>query len=272
MKAGVSKSGYYRWMREGYLDKTDHILENLITLIHESRKGKAGIRVIKMILERDFDLTVNLKRIYRIKKKLKLITLRRRRKRHNTFSFKNELHKAVPNLLLQQFDSKTEKEVFSVDITYLDYGASKRAYLFAAKDLCTKEIVYHKLSERMHLEELVLDLGDCLARVPKEKRRRLTIHSDQGGHFTSSRFRKMLSNLHVKQSMSRKGNCLDNAPIESFFGILKDEAEYRKCGSFDELNKQIDEYIRYYNNERPQWGLKRKTPAECRGSNFGVLY
>lgn len=225
-----------------------------------------------MILERDFDLIVNLKRVYRIKKKLNLVTLRRRKKRNNSFDFKNERHKAVPNLVKQKFDSKKSKEIFSVDITYLDYGVGKRAYLFAAKDLCTKEIVYHKLSERMLIEELVLDFEKCLNQVPKELRAKLTIHSDQGGHFTSGKFRKMLQGLSVTQSMSRKGNCLDNAPIESFFGILKDEAEHSRCTSFIELKKQIDEYIDYYNNERPQWGLKRKTPAECRGLNFRAFY
>lgn len=225
-----------------------------------------------MILERDFDLYVNLKRVYRLKKKLNLITLRRRRNKYQNFNFKNEQHKAVPNLLQQNFAATKDSKVFSVDITYLDYGANKRAYLFASKDLCTREIVYHKLSERMLIDELVLDFEKCLFQVPIKLRKKLIVHSDQGGHFTSGRFRKMLQNLAITQSMSRKGNCLDNAPIESFFGMLKDEAEYRHCTSFTELNKQIDEYIRYYNYERPQWGLKRKTPAECRGSNFGAFY
>lgn len=268
----MSASGYYRWRSEGYRAKDDEHLENLITLIHESKKAKAGIRTIKMILERDFDLVVNLKRIYRIKKKLGLVTLRRRKNKYQSFNFKNEQHKAVPNLLRQNFKTPKGNKIFSVDITYLDYGASKRAYLFASKDLKTREIVYHSLSERMFIDELVLDFEKCLFQVPLQIRRNLTIHSDQGGHFTSGRFRNLLKSLEITQSMSRKGNCLDNAPIESFFGMLKDEADYSQCSSFTELKKQIDEYIRYYNNERPQWGLKRKTPAECRGSNFGAFY
>lgn len=225
-----------------------------------------------MILERDFDYRINLKRIYRIKKKLKLVTLRRRRNKYQTFNFKHENHKPVPNRLQQKFVTDDKNKVFSVDITYLDYGQGKRAYLFASKDLCTKEVVYHKVSERMYIDELVLDFEKTLLRMPLKLREKLTVHSDQGGHFTSHRFRKMLQNLKITQSMSRKGNCLDNAPIESFFGMLKDEAEYRHCSSFMELNKQIDEYISYYNNERPQWGLKRKTPAEYRGSNFRAFY
>lgn len=268
----MSKSGYYRWKYEGYLEKDDRLLEDLITIIHESKKAKAGIRAIKMILERDFDLFVNLKRVYRIKKKLGLITLRRRKNKYQCFNFKNEQHKSVPNLLKQNFETPKGNRIFSVDITYLDYGANKRAYLFASKDLNTREIVYHNLSERMFIDELVLDFEKCLFQVPLQLRRKLTIHSDQGGHFTSGRFRNMLQDLEVTQSMSRKGNCLDNAPIESFFGMLKDEADYRQCSSFTELKIQIDEYIRYYNNERPQWGLKRKTPAECRGSNFRAFY
>ena len=81
----------------------------------------------------------------------------------------------------------------------------------------------------------------------------------------------MLKKHGIKQSMSRKGNCLDNAPIESFFGHLKDESEYRKCRNWIELVKEIDRYIKYYNDERPQWGLKRKTPAEA-GANMNLVF
>ena len=108
-------------------------------------------------------------------------------------------------------------------------------------------------------------ISNLLERLSKETREKLIVHSDQGFHYTSSPYRNLLSHYGVTQSMSRRGNCLDNAPIESFFGHMKDELELKSCETYEDLQKHIDSFIYYYNNERPQWGLKGKTPAECRG-------
>ena len=90
------------------------------------------------------------------------------------------------------------------------------------------------------------------------------IHSDQGSHYTSPEYISAIKNLNMIQSMSRKGCCIDNAPTESFFGHLKDDVDYKKCKTFDELKKTIGAYIRYYNEERPQWELKKMTPVYYR--------
>ena len=90
------------------------------------------------------------------------------------------------------------------------------------------------------------------------------IHSDQGIHYTSPNFSYACEQLNLIQSMSRKGNCLDNAPMESFFGHFKDEVDYKSCKTFEELKLKISEYIDYYNNKRKQWTLKKMTPAEYR--------
>lgn len=90
------------------------------------------------------------------------------------------------------------------------------------------------------------------------------IHSDQGAHYTSPRFQKLLRSKNLGQSMSRRGNCWDNAPQESFFGHMKDEINYRSCTTFEELKGIIDNYINYYNNYRYQWNLKRLTPVKYR--------
>ena len=90
------------------------------------------------------------------------------------------------------------------------------------------------------------------------------IHSDQGFHYTSPEYIRMVNDLHMVQSMSRKGNCIDNAPTESFFGHLKDDVEYKECKTFDELQEKIGNYIHYYNNERQQWNLKKMTPVGYR--------
>ena len=90
------------------------------------------------------------------------------------------------------------------------------------------------------------------------------IHSDQGFHYTNAQYRKLLQDNNVIQSMSRKGNCIDNAPMESFFGHLKDELDYKECKTFEELVEKIDKYIYYYNNERYQWSRNKMTPVEYR--------
>ena len=90
------------------------------------------------------------------------------------------------------------------------------------------------------------------------------LHSDQGFHYTNPNFRQKLKDLKITQSMSRKGNCLDNAPIESFFGHFKDELDYSTCDTFEELEKKVNEYIYDYNNNRYQWNLKKMTPVQYR--------
>ncbi|SFM36461.1 IS3 family transposase, partial [Pelosinus propionicus] len=90
------------------------------------------------------------------------------------------------------------------------------------------------------------------------------LHSDQGFHYTHPDFQLSLKDLHIKQSMSRKGNCLDNASMESFFGHMKDEVDIKSCQTFNDLKETIYNYIEYYNCHRYQWGLKKMTPIQYR--------
>jgi putative transposase len=92
----------------------------------------------------------------------------------------------------------------------------------------------------------------------------IIIHSDQGFHYTNPAYIEVLKELKMSQSMSGKGKCIDNAPIESFFGHLKDELDYKSCKSFEEIRSKIDEYMRYYNQERKQWTKNKMTPVEYR--------
>lgn len=90
------------------------------------------------------------------------------------------------------------------------------------------------------------------------------IHSDQGFHYTNPTYIEIVREFKMIQSMSGKGSCIDNAPIESFFGHMKDELDYRSCRSFEELHLKIEEYMQYYNNERKQWTRNKMTPVEYR--------
>lgn len=219
-----------------------------------------------MILRRSYGLNFNLKKIRRIMKVNNLVTRLRKRKYKNYF-FKNTEHKVAPNRLKQKFKIKSPDKVYSTDITYLPFGNGEKAYLSAVKDLCSKEVVQHSLSKNVDIDLVVNGLSNYLEKLSEQKKKQLIIHSDQGSHYTSHFYRRLLKKNKVKQSMSRRGNCLDNAPIESFFGHLKDELDYKGCKNFSELKIKVDKYIEYYNNERPQWGLNGKTPVECRGPN-----
>lgn len=267
--AGVSRSGFYSWLKRPIAE--EKFEELLVVDLFELKKGKYGIRKLKMYLEKKTGLIYNLKKIIRIKKKYNLITVVRKPNKMKAFFKQINEHKVIPNILKRNFNPK-ENEVFvSTDITELSYLGGQKAYLSAYKDLRNKKIIHYHLSQRPTLELVMTGLDKLLGNTNKKMRDSVIIHSDQGFHYTSSAFREMLKKHGIKQSMSRKGNCLDNAPIESFFGHLKDESEYRRCRNWSELVKEIDSYIKYYNDERPQWGLNKKTPAEA-GANMNLVF
>jgi putative transposase len=138
------------------------------------------------------------------------------------------------------------------------------AYLSTIKDASTNEILAYRVSNR-----ITLDIAtNTIHKLMKSKKVKLSpkafIHSDQGSHYTSPRYQKLLKEYGLGQSMSRRGNCWDNAPQESFFGHLKDEVDYQTCKTLDELKAKINHYMVYYNNYRYQWNLKKMTPIQYR--------
>ncbi|WP_146951053.1 IS3 family transposase, partial [Clostridium beijerinckii] len=173
-------------------------------------------------------------------------------------------HTVVPNILNREFKQDLVGKVLLTDITYLTYGASNRAYLSTIKDASTNEILSYQLSN-----SLTLDIAtETIKKLMKNHKNLLNkdafIHSDQGVHYTSPRFQKLLKKYKIGQSMSRRGNCWDNAPQESFFGHMKDEIDLKSCSTFEELEASIDNYMEYYNNYRYQWGLKKLAPVQYR--------
>ena len=145
----------------------------------------------------------------------------------------------------------------------LNWIHSKRAYLSVVKDSSTNEILSHDISTSLSLE-IVITTINKLCRQREKLSEDAFIHSDQGFHYTSPKFQKLLVKNGIGQSMSRKGNCWDNAPMESFFGHMKDEVDIKSCKSLKKVKKIVNKYIKYYNNYRPQWDLKKLTPVEYR--------
>ena len=181
----------------------------------------------------------------------------RRKNPYKTIMKKTQEHRAFPNHLSRQFTQTIPYRVFGTDITYLFFN-NRCAYLVIVKDIASGEIVAWHTSMQINIE-LVLFMMSQLKHYPNA-----LIHSDQGFHFTNPAYIEKVKALEMFQSMSRKANCIDNAPVESFFGHLKDDVDYRDCVTFEELYQLIENYIKYYNHERAQWDRNKMTPVEYR--------
>ena len=227
-------------------------------------KAKYGWRTIQMkLLEKE--VVMNHKKIIRIKNKYHLVTKIRRHNPYKMIMKKSLEHRTYENILNRAFDVLTPFKIFTTDITYIPLNY-RFAYLSVVKDVASGEVVAWNLS--MHLEmSLVLDTVEAMKNNPvltPVMLQDVLIHSDQGFHYTNPLYIEKIKGLQMVQSMSRRGNCIDNAPIESFFGHLKDDVDYKDCKTFDELHSLISNYMQYYNNERQQWGRKKMTPVGYR--------
>ena len=169
----------------------------------------------------------------------------------------------APNIINRGFKHPKVRSRFLTDITYIPYNGTF-CYLSPVLDLCTHESLAYSLSESLEVQ-FVLDMVDELCKKHgAELDDSVIMHSDQGCHYTSNAFIQKLKDESFVQSMSRKGNCWDNAPQESFFGHMKDEIgdEIAKCKSFADVKTIINDWMDYYNNERYQWDLDKLSPVE----------
>ena len=251
---GVSRCGYYKWLKhadEPDKDRDDYLL---IKKIFDDGKGKFGWRSIKMRLK-----AINHKKISRIMVKYDLTAKVRRRNPYKQIMKKTMEHRIFPNKLQREFSQIVPFRVFCTDITYLPWQ-SVFVYLSVIKDIATGEVVAWNLSSGL---EVTL-VTDTVKNMRLNSFKNIMIHSDQGFHYTNPSYIELIKELKMIQSMSGKGSCIDNAPIESFFGHLKDELDYQSCRSFDNLRLRIEEYMRYYNYERKQWTRNKMAPVEYR--------
>ncbi len=255
--AKVSKSAYYQWLRHADQKDKDYDDYLLIREIFDRGKSKYGWRTIEMKLEREKKIRMNHKKIIRIMKKYNLIAKIRRRNPYKAIMKKTAEHRTFANQLDREFTQTIPYRFFCADITYIPFN-NRIAYLSVIKDIASGEIVAWHLSPYITME-LVLGTIDQMKR-----HQNALIHSDQGFHYTNPEYIEKVKALEMMQSMSRKGNCIDNAPIESFFGHLKDDVDYKSCKTFEELRLLIENYIKHYNSERAQWDLNKMTPVEYR--------
>jgi len=200
---------------------------------------------------------MNHKKIQRIMRKYGLVAKVRRRNPYRAIMKRRMEHRVFPNKLQREFNQIVPFKVFCTDITYLPFN-SKFAYLSVIKDIASGEVVAWNISSGLEMTLVTETIKQM------ESYENALIHSDQGFHYTNPLFIENVKALKMTQSMSGKGNCIDNAPIESFFGHMKDELDYKSCVSLKELRLEIARYMAYYNYERKQWTRNKMTPVEYR--------
>lgn len=206
---------------------------------------------------------INHKKIARLKNEYGMVTKIRRKNPYKNLPTSE--HVDIPNVVNRNFKAPLPDQIYSTDMTYLFYGKGEKAYLSATKDLGTNEIISYKVMRTPIIGHFREEFRQLLSRLPEETRNSLVIHSDQGFQYTHKAYRELLQEYGVTQSMSRKGNCIDNAPIESFFGHFKDNLNLKDCRSFKEVEEEVSSTMNYYNNDRPQLALNKKPPAVYRG-------
>lgn len=266
--ASVSRSGYYRYLKTKSLrikrDNNDLKVRDIILEASNFKGYKKGSRSIKMTLENSFGITYNRKRIQRIMRKYDIVCPIRKANPYRRMAKATKEHRVVPNLLDRKFKQEIARKVLLTDITYLPYASSQMAYLSTIKDASTNEILSYNVSNSLELDIAMTTIRNLMSNKDLKLDKNAFIHSDQGAHYTSPKYQELLRKNNLGQSMSRRSNCWDNAPQESFFGHLKDEVDYKSCTSLKEVENCINDYIDYYNNYRCQWNLKKLTPVEYR--------
>lgn len=259
MALGVSRSGYYKWLNRKP-SQTQIRLKKLMTLIQEAYdkyEGIYGYRRMTIYLNHFKKAKVNHKCVYRLMKFMGLQAVIRR-KRYNYK--KSQPYHVAANKLNREFDKDYKPmHVLLSDITEFKYGKDSKAYLSAILDYGKNEIVGYKLSKRQK-QALVIDtfeqvVSDIIPEITM-------VHTDRGSQYTSHSFKQFVDENKLEQSMSRAGKCIDNGPMENFWGIIKVEMYYRKhYKTFEDLETEIKHYNMFYNTERVTLKMGLKIPA-----------
>lgn len=259
--AGIQRSSYYQWKNreESDNEKYNKTLLPIIKDAYEEQNGILGYRQMTIKINRETKYCVNHKRIYRLMDILGLKSVCRKKKKRYV---KSTPDMTAENILDRDFNADYFGEKWLTDVTEFKYGNCSKAYLSAIIDLADKSIVSYVLGKSNNNLLVFNTFKEAIKLHPDATP---IFHSDRGFQYTSRTFQEMLRDAKMTPSMSRVGRCIDNGPIEAFWGMLKSEMYHlRKFESYAELEKSIVEYIEFYNNRRYQKRLNRMTPLEYR--------
>ena len=264
--AKVSRSGYYGWLdakpyrqSQEEADKAD--FEKILEAYRHRGYAKGARSIYMRLLH--LDIVMNLKKIRRLMHKYGLKCPYRGPNPYRQMAKALKTNTVFPNKVDRKFLAGGVRKVLLTDITYIFYDKGV-CYLSTVLDAFTREILAYELSENLEVAFVLKTLAELVEKHGSTLDDTTIVHSDQGCHYTSKAFIKALEDNHFVQSMSRKGNCWDNAPQESFFGHMKDEIKYEiaMMKSYGEVKAKIDDWIDYYNRDRYQWDLAKLSPNE----------
>jgi len=265
--ACVSRSGYYEWVKAEPMreqreckDRTDF---NKLLAAYKFRGYAKGGRGIQMrLLRHSPPVLMNLKKAYRLMRKYGLKCPIRKANPYRRIMKALKESNYAKNILNREFKTRGVRKVLLTDITYLKRKDGGFSCLSAIMDAGTKEILAYAVSPTIELDFVLETVKKLLKNHGPELKTDALLHSDQGGHYTSHKFIELLKNAELTRSMSRRANCWDNAPQESFFGHMKEEIGISNCETHEQIAAVIDDWIDYYNNERYQWDLAKLSPRE----------
>ena len=257
-QTNMARSSFYYHQKQSDLPEKYLEIKELIKTIYNQHKGRYGYRRITDELQ-NRAIIINHKTLRRLMKLLGLKSIIRVKKYK---CYRGENGKIAPNILERKFKADAPNQKWATDITEFNISGNK-LYLSPIIDLFNQEIVSYELTERPVFNQVATMLKKAFKKIPNNTN--LMLHSDQGWQYQMKRYQYLLKEKGIIQSMSRKGNCLDNAIIENFFGTLKSEMFYtQKFKSIEQLKKEIDKYIIYYNNERIKSNLNKMSPIKYR--------
>lgn len=266
--AGVSRSGYYNWLagaeKRAKKEVQDQEDFQLILEAYRFRGYNKGIRGIHMrLLHLKPPIIMNPKKIRRLMRKYGLFCPIRKANPYRRMAKAMKTSHVSDNLLHREFEAHGPRYVLLTDITYIPLNDGF-CYLSTILDAFTKQVLAHVLSESLEVDFVLETVTQLMEKHGAQLQTDALIHSDQGCHYTSHKFIQILKDKNLRQSMSRRGNCWDNAPQESFFGHMKDELAEKISSwkSFPDVKADMDDWIDYYNKDRYQWQLAKLSPDE----------
>ena len=266
--AGVSRSGYYNWVhsanKRAEKEARDRADFELILEAYSFRGYDKGAQGIYMrLLHMNPPVVMNVKKIRRLMKKYGLICNIRRANPYRRMAKAIKTNSVADNLVDREFEKYGPRRILLTDITYIPFNG-RFCYLSTIIDAFTKQILSYVLSESLEVDFVLETVNLMVEKHGVSLTKETIIHSDQGCHYTSCSFIQLVKDKGLRQSMSRRGNCWDNAPQESFFGRMKDHIGNRikECVIYNEVCTIIDDWMDYYNNDRYQWELARLSPNE----------
>jgi len=264
--AGVSRSGYYRWIDAAPVrqlrDEQDTADFERIVEAYNVRGYAKGARSIYMTLLHG-DIRMNIKKIRRLMNKYGLFCPIRQANPYRRMAKAMRTSQVADNLVDRKFRAYGVRRVLLTDITYLPFQTG-RCYLSTVLDAFTHEVLAYEISMSLKVDFVLDTVAQLIKKHGSTLDSHTIVHSDQGCHYTSHAFIEKLRDADFVQSMSRRGNCWDNAPQESFFGHMKDDIAYEiaRKDDFLQVKALVDDWMDYYNNQRYQWSLEKLSPCE----------